>query len=698
VKPSLRSLKQRAAERRAASQTQQPAAGHRRAPRRERSIQNILTRQYILLVVIMLGLITLCFSVIQYRTLRADAESSLQNLCSSIGDNIDLQISQMDTICLNAISSSDLRSSLASYSGDEELTNYDRTKLSRHISSLLTSLKGFDYSIRQLNIYHLDGTGFGSGTLYGLLPYSASDQAWYEPAVEAAGRLYLEPDDNYLSLYRLYYNDYHAPTGIVEVRKFSTQVFASAQDPSPAYGMKVYIYREDGTLLYPGGEGEQAGSGDEETTRPGETEQTISAKSEQAGSGEANLYFAEASFGAHHVRNAVTGRREYVCYRDMPESGLLLAAVAPHAQFMRPVRLSLAWIFAIFLIVLALCIVFSTILARRLSSPIRNIYHFLNDESDESGNRGETNGRGEGDGRSENAGRGSRFRPLIMEETGVREIDNLKNSINASRAAQREAQQTLLTLKEKELQAQMLALQNQMNPHFLYNSLSNIVEMAQEGLTEEVAQMAQAISEILRYISSNREQVIALEEELELASLYLECIRMRFGDKLQYRFDIDDDMLERMVPKLCVQLLIENAIKASTSVSPPWEITIKGWIGWRARRDDGTGINESADGGKGAGRSDGTGRVDKVWYLTVMDNGPGFDPEVDKKLRHQMDEILESGILPGLQIEGMGILNIFIRLYLLDGIKFIFDFGNRTDLSNPDRPGAFVTIGGFIND
>ena len=57
-----------------------------------------------------------------------------------------------------------------------------------------------------------------------------------------------------------------------------------------------------------------------------------------------------------------------------------------------------------------------------------------------------------------------------------------------------------------------------------------------------------------------------------------------------------------------------------------------------------------------------------------------------------MDEILKTGILPGLQIEGMGILNIFIRLYLLDGPDFVFDFGNRPE------GGAFVTIGGFLEE
>ncbi|MCR5580207.1 MAG: sensor histidine kinase, partial [Pseudobutyrivibrio sp.] len=77
--------------------------------------------------------------------------------------------------------------------------------------------------------------------------------------------------------------------------------------------------------------------------------------------------------------------------------------------------------------------------------------------------------------------------------------------------------------------------------------------------------------------------------------------------------------------------------------------------------------------------------------IEVIDSGPGFDKDVDIHLRQQMDSILETGVLPSLKIEGMGILNIFIRLYLLDGITFLFDFGNNVE------GGAFVKIGRSID-
>ena len=88
----------------------------------------------------------------------------------------------------------------------------------------------------------------------------------------------------------------------------------------------------------------------------------------------------------------------------------------------------------------------------------------------------------------------------------------------------------------------MLALQAQMNPHFLYNSLNTICAMAEEGMTEEVSGMCQDITSILRYILRQRVES-TVEEELEHCDLYLQCMKKRFKDSFTYEFDIADDLL-----------------------------------------------------------------------------------------------------------------------------------------------------------
>ena len=94
------------------------------------------------------------------------------------------------------------------------------------------------------------------------------------------------------------------------------------------------------------------------------------------------------------------------------------------------------------------------------------------------------------------------------------------------------------------------------------------------------------------------------------------------------------------IPKLCIQLLIETReIHLKNRPRPGISVS-------RAISTPGSGLSP------------------------LRDNGPGFDPEVDRHLRAQMDEILKYSKLPSLELDGMGILNIFIRFYLLFGKPF----------------------------
>ena len=323
----------------------------------------------------------------------------------------------------------------------------------------------------------------------------------------------------------------------------------------------------------------------------------------------------------------------------MTYSDFTVVTAVVQSEFLAPVYRSLIWTVFVFFLLFLLCLFCSSLLSRKLSNPLKTIYHFLSHIDSE-----------------------NQFQEIRMADTGIIEIDKLRNSLNEAMRFQKSATDSMMLLKEQEVQAQMLALQSQMNPHFLYNSLSTIAAMAEEGMTRPVTQMCLNITSILRYISANREQRSTLEEELEHGDLYLSCMKLRFGGALNYTFDVEDDMLELPIPKLCIQLLVENAIKFTASATPPWNILIRGSL---------TGTS---------------------WYVEVRDNGPGFDDAVISTLRRQMEEIRRNGILPSLKLDGMGILNIFISFYLI--------YGNSFDCGCGTLPegGATITIGGSRND
>lgn len=154
-------------------------------------------------------------------------------------------------------------------------------------------------------------------------------------------------------------------------------------------------------------------------------------------------------------------------------------------------------------------------------------------------------------------------------ELKITEVNTLYQTLLKMQKKARTSMERELQLQSSDMQSKMLALQAQMNPHFLYNSLATIQAMADENMNEEIIMMCQTISRILRYISSDSEQLVSLKDELSHTQDYLECMKVRYHDSLQFEFDIPEGMQEVRLPKLCLQLIVENAIKYSTKSSPP---------------------------------------------------------------------------------------------------------------------------------
>lgn len=102
-------------------------------------------------------------------------------------------------------------------------------------------------------------------------------------------------------------------------------------------------------------------------------------------------------------------------------------------------------------------------------------------------------------------------------------------------------------------------LKNQMNPHFLFNSLNTLQSLIDID-KEKAKDYVQELSKVLRYSLHNQE-VVSLEEELRLANSFCKLMEIRYGDNLKINFDIDKTMLNDEIIPLSLQVLIENAIK-----------------------------------------------------------------------------------------------------------------------------------------
>ncbi|MES2107027.1 MAG: histidine kinase [Pseudomonadota bacterium] len=110
------------------------------------------------------------------------------------------------------------------------------------------------------------------------------------------------------------------------------------------------------------------------------------------------------------------------------------------------------------------------------------------------------------------------------------------------------------------LEARLAALQAQVEPHFLMNTLANLRHLLRAD-AQRALQMLDHLSEFLQgSLQQSRNSHTSLGKELHAARHYLEIMRIRFGDRLQLKLDVNDDLLEQQIPSFLLQILVENAV------------------------------------------------------------------------------------------------------------------------------------------
>jgi sensor histidine kinase YesM len=118
-----------------------------------------------------------------------------------------------------------------------------------------------------------------------------------------------------------------------------------------------------------------------------------------------------------------------------------------------------------------------------------------------------------------------------------------------------------LRLQNSLKEAQLSTLSNQLNPHFLFNSLNNIRFMIHEN-AEQADNMITALSEVLRYsLESSEHEKRLLSKEIEVILRYIEIVNIQFEDRLNFTMDVPEDLMGLTVPPMLLQMLIENAVK-----------------------------------------------------------------------------------------------------------------------------------------
>lgn len=156
---------------------------------------------------------------------------------------------------------------------------------------------------------------------------------------------------------------------------------------------------------------------------------------------------------------------------------------------------------------------------------------------------------------------GFRIKVRSTNEVGMLACD-INRVINEREEMARDMINTQARLYESELsqkQAEFAALQSQINPHFLYNTLNCISSIGLEYGSREIAQIASCMSKIFRY-SIKKDNLVRVEDELDCIQAYMNIIAIRYENKFIIEIDVDEGLLEMQTPKMILQPIVENAV------------------------------------------------------------------------------------------------------------------------------------------
>jgi signal transduction histidine kinase len=189
-------------------------------------------------------------------------------------------------------------------------------------------------------------------------------------------------------------------------------------------------------------------------------------------------------------------------------------------------------------------------------------------------------------------------------------------------------------------EAQLKMLRYQLNPHFLFNTLNAISTLILDNENRTANQTVMRLSEFLRYtLDQDPMKKVTLRQEIEAMNLYLTTERLRFGERLQLEFAIEERALEALVPSLLLQPLIENAVKFAVSPSERGgtirvEGRARGSMLELAVADNGPGLNTGAapGAGRGVGLRNTRERLAVLYEdrhrFAALDNKPGLRIEL----------------------------------------------------------------------
>lgn len=228
-------------------------------------------------------------------------------------------------------------------------------------------------------------------------------------------------------------------------------------------------------------------------------------------------------------------------------------------------------------------------------------------------------------------------------DSDIQEIHFLSYSIKKMSQELDDSLKKIILLKDFELHSKLLALQAQMQPHFLYNTLATIRSIADSEGNMEISRICVNLTKMFRYIASDESEGVRLYEEIQHVEHYVDIMKERFQNAA-VTIDVPLEMMSIRIPKLTVQPLVENSFKYCNRTNPV--ISVRGTV-----------------------------NTDGSWCIAVTDNGEGFSEEKRTEILEKCEKSLDGVQSLSNRIDGMGLANVYVRLKLFYKEKTQFMIG-----------------------
>ncbi len=573
--------------------------------KKEISIKRIIFDNYAVLIISLILLLFLS-TFIFFVNDRISKITELQtNLCDSAKNSIESSIEKMSIVSMNSLYSKTIRKTLRSV---DPLTANIKTM--DPIYEAISYIIGPYGTVTQVNIHSTNNYQVGWGVYELFAPENYKKVYNYDKIKVKNGFKYIDTprqrkdlayynkylsSKKFISLNRIFKDPYYQEEGIVEVIQDCDSFFGHLNlMKKENKDIEFYIYNEDNVIIYPYNEVQI------------ENQFTDLMTTE-----------LKKSPVADKVKPVNVGNKYYASFVSIDEINWKVVVKQNKTDAFHSLITFIVIYSLIGFSFLGLAVLMVYAITRKVTTPIYKLKETIKaiDLNDIINNRTE----------------------ITEIETKTSEIAMLSRVFKEMYLKLEVSTKDLMTAREEELRAKFIAMQSMINPHFIFNNLANISVMAEENMNDEIVKLSKNLCDYLRYISADSLTTVDTLTEVYYAEKYLECMKVRYGSRLEYYFDIPTEMEKINISKLTIQPIIENSLKYAFQDSPPWVLEILGNI------------------------------YPQGWELIIRDNGIGIKEEYIKEIEDNQKRIKETKNISSMKIGGMGLANVYLRLILLHG-------------------------------